>query len=253
MATASILPAIAGLQRPPTIQDLELSRAVHNSLVHPEEQPNISDATLKALGELFVRNSVQDIFGVHLLHSHFIAPEGTVLLGIEAQLSERSSACWTKPVSVAELANKAVHGHVFRLQSDGMFVPYELHEGKVDAKAASTEPKFFQEFANFLRHNNLADLIALQLLDSSRNSTSMELLVGPQGTLMVDEKDLIGFDPPRITTGWSFKVGDDGVISCKGNDVYAAKKNTHGVFQDSKPLHTVEALMEALRGEGVIA
>lgn len=81
----------------------------------------------------------------------------------------------------------------------------------------------------------------------------MELLVGPQSTLMVDEKDLIGFDPPRLTTGWSFQVGNDGIISCKGNDVYASKKNTHAVFQDSKPLPTVEALKEALRGEGLIA
>ena len=176
-----------------------------------------------------------------------------MLLGVDAQLSEKSSACWTKPVPMAELTNKAVHGHVFRLQSDGTFIPYELHEGKIAAQAASTGSKFFQEFAGFLHDNNLADLIALQLLDGSQDTTRMELLVGPQSTLMVDQKDLIGFDPPRITTGWSFKVGDDGIISCKGGDVYAAKKNTHGVFQDSKPLPTVEALVEALRGEGVIA
>lgn len=204
------------------------------------------------MGELFVRNGVQEVFGVHLLHRHFIAPENTVLLGFEAQLSEKSSACWTKPISVAELANNEVHGHVFRLQPDGTFVPYELQEGKMDAKTASIGHKFFHEFAVFLHGNNLADLVALQLLDGSQNSTRMELLVG-QSTLMVDEKDLIGFDPPRITTGWSFKIGEDGIISCKGNDIYAAKKNTHGVFQDSKPLPTVEALVEALRGEGVIA
>lgn len=29
MATANVLPAIAGLQRPPTSRDLELSRAVY--------------------------------------------------------------------------------------------------------------------------------------------------------------------------------------------------------------------------------
>lgn len=81
----------------------------------------------------------------------------------------------------------------------------------------------------------------------------MELLLGRHDTLMVDERDLIGFDPPRITTGWSFHVGDDGIISCKGNDVYAEKKNTHQVFKDSKPLPTVEALMQALRGAGVMA
>lgn len=141
----------------------------YNSLPHLEEQPEISNAALKALCELFVHNGVQDVFG--------------------------------------------------------------------------TRPDFFQEFASFLHHNNLADLVALQLLDSPQNSTRMELLIGPQATLMVDEKDLIGFEPPRITTGWSlsFQVGDDGIISCKGNDVYAEKKNTHQVFTDSKPLPTVES------------
>ncbi|OJD11415.1 hypothetical protein AJ78_07810 [Emergomyces pasteurianus Ep9510] len=71
-----------------------------------------------------------------------------------------------------ELPNKGAHGYVFRLPSDdGIFVPYELHEDK--------------------------------------NSTRTELLVGPQeGTLIMSEKDLIGFDPPRIATGWSFKLGE---------------------------------------------
>jgi len=142
---------------------------------------------------------------------------------------------------------------VFSLQSDGTFVPYELQEGEVDAKVASIQPAFFQELAAFLHSNNLADLVALQLLDGSESRKRMELLVGPQATLMVDEKDLTGFDPPRITTGWTFTVGNDGIISCKGNDVYSAKKNTHQVFQDAKPLPTVEALLEALRGEGIIA
>lgn len=205
------------------------------------------------MGELFVHNGVQNIFGIHLLHSHFIAPEDTVLLGIEAQLSDTSRACWTKPVPIAELANKAVHGHVFRLQSDKTLVPYELQEGEVDSKELAGKPKFFLEFANFLHCNNLADLVALQLLDSSQNNTRMELLIGPQATLMMDEKDLIGCEQPRITTGWSFHVGDDGIISCKGNDVYAEKKDTHQVFTDSKPLPTVEALKEVLRKEGLIA
>lgn len=225
----------------------------HNSLPHPEDQPEISDASLKALGELFVHHGVQDTFGIHLLHSHFTAPEGTVLLGVEAQLSGNSSACWTKPVPVAELANKAVHGHVFRLQSDGIFVAYELQEGTVHAAAADTGPEFFLEFASFLRKNSLTNLVALQLLDGSQHKTRMELLVGEQQTLMVDEKDLVGFDPPRITTGWSFHVGDDGIISCKGNDVYASKKDTHQVFQDSKPLPNVKALVQALREAKVIA
>ncbi len=50
-----------------------------------------------------------------------------------------------------------------------------------------------------------------------------------------------------ITTGWSTKVGDDGLNSCKSRTVYSPKKNTHGVFVDGKPLPAIEALKKALR------
>lgn len=202
----------------------------YNSLPYPKEQPEVSDDTLKALGELFVHHGVQHIFGIHLLHGHLAALEGTVLFGIQFQVSGASQACWTKPVPAAELATELIHGHVFRLQSDRTFIPYEFHEGEAGSKAANTGPAFFQKLADFLHYNGLADVIALQLLDGPRDKTNMELLAGPQGTVMMDEKDLIGFSPPRITTGWSFKVEDDGIISCKGKDVYAEKKNSHQVF-----------------------
>ncbi|KND88466.1 hypothetical protein TOPH_06856 [Tolypocladium ophioglossoides CBS 100239] len=136
---------------------------------------------------------------------------------------------------------------------DGAFVPYEFQEGEAPSKAVKISKVFFQELAGFLHFNNLAGLVALQLLDGPRDRTNTELLVGPQSTLMMDTKDVLGLDPAQITTGWFFKVGEDGVISCKGGDVYAPKKNTHGVFQDLKPLSTLETLKEALLEEGIIA
>ena len=207
---------------------------------------------LEAVGEIFVRHRAQDIFGIHLLHSHFTAPKGTVLLGVEFPVTNATQACWTKPVPAEELAAKPVHGHVFRLQSDGTFVAYEFHQGEAAFKGESIGPAFFEEFADFLHRNNLADLLALELLDGPQDHIQKELQVGPQATVLFHEKDVIGLSPSTITTGWSFKVGDDGIISCKGGTVYSAKKNTHGVFIDSKPL-TVESLKKALRGEGVIA
>ncbi|KAG5763955.1 hypothetical protein H9Q72_007972 [Fusarium xylarioides] len=206
----------------PTAEDFADSRNVSNGLPQPEEQPEISDTTLKNLGELFVRHDAHDAFGIHLLHAHFQVPEGNVLYGIQ-------------------------------VQPNGAFVPYEFQEGEAPSKAAKVPKAFFQELAEFLHLNNLAGLVALQLLDGPRDRTKTELLVGPQGTLMMDTKDALGFEPAQITTGWFFQVGEDGVISCKGNDVYAAKKNTHGVFQDSKPLPTLGALKAALLQEGIIA
>ncbi|KAJ5246657.1 hypothetical protein N7468_001640 [Penicillium chermesinum] len=207
---------------------------------------------LKAVGEIFVRHRAQDIFGIHLLHSHFTAPKGTVLLGIEFPITDTTQACWTKPVPAEELAGKPVHGHVFRMQPDGTFAAYEFHQGEAAFKRESIELDFFKEFADFLRQNNLADLLALELLDGPQDHIYKELQVGPQATVLLNEKDVIGLGLSTITTGWSFKVGDNGIISCKGGTVYSPKKNTHGVFVDSKPL-TVESLKKALRGEGIIA
>ena len=82
-----------------------------------------------------------------------------------------------------------------------------------------------------MHSNNLADLVALQLLGGQSEGTSTELLIGPQSTLTLDTNDILGFEPAKITTGWLFQVGDDGVISCKGNDVYSKKKNTHRLYR----------------------
>lgn len=206
---------------------------------------------LKAVGEIFVRHRAQGTFGIHLLHGHFTAPEGTVVLGVQVPMTNTTQACWTKPVPAAELITKPVHGHVFCLQSDRSFVAYEFHEGEASSKGENIGPAFFRDFADFLYRNDLADLLALELLDSPQDHVQKELQVGPQSTVLFHEKDVIGLSPSTITTGWSFKVGDDGIISCKGGTVYSPKKDTHAVFVDSKPL-TVEALKKALRGEGII-
>ncbi|RYC58589.1 hypothetical protein CHU98_g7620 [Xylaria longipes] len=224
-----------------------------NSLPQPEDQPEISDTVLTNLGELFIRYNAHSVFSIHLLHAHFQIPKGNVLYKVQVQVSGNSESCWTKPVPAKELATKPIHGHVFHLQPNTAFVPYEFQEGETPSKATKIPKAFFQELAEFLHQNNLAGLVALQLLDGPSDRTSTELLVGPQSTLIMDTKDVLGLEPAQMTTGWLFRVGKDGVISCKGNNVYSPKKNTHGVFQDSKPFPTVEALKEALLQEGVIA
>ncbi|KAI3316992.1 hypothetical protein HD806DRAFT_399658 [Xylariaceae sp. AK1471] len=255
MATAQTLTVvdIPGIHHLPTAKDFADSRDVCNVLPQPEDQPEISNPTLKKLGELFVRHDAYDTFGIHLLHTHFQVPKGNVLYGIQVQVSGISESCWTKPIPANELATKPIHSHVFHLQPNGTFMPYEFQEGEVPYKAAKVSGAFFQELAEFLQLNNLAGLIALQLLDGPRDRTNTELLVGPQSTLMMNTKDILGLEPARITTGWFFQVGEDGIISCKGGDVYAPKKNAHAVFQDSKPLPTLEALKAALLQEGIIA
>ena len=128
-----------------------------------------------------------------------------------------------------------------------------LYDLSAPPNAAKVPRTFFQELAEFLQLNNLTGLVALQVLDGPKDQTNTELLVGSQSTLMMNTKEVLGFGPAQITTGWSFQVGEGGIISCKGNDIYAPKKNTHGVFQDSKLLPTLEELKAVLLQEGIIA
>ncbi|EPE04311.1 mus38-like protein [Ophiostoma piceae UAMH 11346] len=138
--------------------------------------------------------------------------------------------------------------------ADGTFVPYELEEGEVNLRATAVAPGFFQEFASFLYLNKLSDLVALQVLDDAKEERRVELLVGSEGTLMVDEKDMVQLQPATLTTGWSFQVRNDGIISCKGKDVYSpTQKHTHRVFQDTKLLKTVGDWQKALVEEGILA
>lgn len=97
------------------------------------------------------------------------------MLGVDMQLSETSHVTWTRPVPAEEVSGKPVHGHVFSLQADGTFVPYELEEGEVNPRAAAVEPGFFQEFASFLHLNELSGLIALQVLEDAGEERRVEL------------------------------------------------------------------------------
>lgn len=176
---------------------------------------------------------------------HFQIPEDNAMYGIQVPVSG-NSACWTKPVPANELVTKPIHGHVFHLQPDGTFVPYEFQEGESLSKATKVPKIFFQERTGFLHLNNLADLIAPQLLDDLSDGIMAELLVGPQSILMIGIKDVLGFEPAKITTGWVFRVGEDGIISCKGNSIYAPRKFTHAIFFDGKSLETLEELKAVL-------
>lgn len=145
-----------------------------------------------------------------------------------------------------ELVTKSIHSHMFHLQPDSTFIPYKFQKGKPSIKATKVPKIFFQELAGFLHLNNLVGLITLQLLDGTSNGIITKLLIGPQSTLIINIKDVLGFKTAKITTGWVFRVGEDGIISCKGNSVYAAKKFTYTVFVDGKFLQSLEELKAVL-------
>lgn len=221
-------------------------------MAHPEDQPVISDEVLRALGDIYVRHGAHKAFGVHLLHSHFHAPDDTVLMGRKVSLGPESDACWTQVMPIHDLKNVPMHAHVLRLTEQGLFVPYEYHRGTLSAAALTVPAAFFEDLAKFLRDKDLADLIALEVIHESEKMRCVEFVAG-ESTVVLAEKDTVDLEFPSITTGWSFHVSGDGIISYSGGTVYAAKKKGHAVFVDSKSLPTVDALIETLKRNGILA
>ena len=200
-----------------------------------------------------MRHGVQDVFGIHLIHGHFRIPEGSAMFEVELAEVDGMKGCWTKPLPAKDLATQSVHGHIYRLQSEGTFVPYEFRTGLAGTAATTTDPAFFQEVAHFLRNHGLQDLLGLELLDRPQDQDSMELVLGPQGTVLMERKDLTSRLVSYGVTSWSFKVGEQGIISCNGGTEHAGTvQGTHRVFVSGKPPPTTEALQKALRKEGII-
>lgn len=194
-----------------------------------------------------------EVFGLHLIHSHFHAPADTVLMGEAVSISSTAQACWTKPIT-STLEGVTFHGHVFSVRADGQFIAYEYHKGELNKQAHDVSILFSQELASFLLSENLNHLLALEVLDASTTCRQKELQVGPLSTVLFDEQDILALAPATVTTGWSFTIGHDGVISCKGGTTYAQQmtKETHRVFVDGKPLLTDDDLVAVLREEGLI-
>ncbi|KAJ5084141.1 hypothetical protein NUU61_008720 [Penicillium alfredii] len=105
------------------------------------------------------------------------------------------------------MATKKLYGHVFCLRDDGTFFPNEFLEGESNIRDAVVDPAFFKELASFININCLANLLALEYLVRFEDGVkSMELMVGEDSTVAVDEKDVVGFGQHRLTTGWHFQV-----------------------------------------------
>ncbi|KAK4205967.1 hypothetical protein QBC37DRAFT_237261, partial [Rhypophila decipiens] len=168
---------VPGLNKAWEEGDLEESRYIYNRLPNDSQQPEILESYIHDLAALFVRNRVHRIFGVHLAHAHFALPENTVLLGANHEMPR---CRWAKATAFQAIDLGNVHGHIFVLTDRG-FRPYEYQTGPTP-DLSQVDEAFLQELANFLKANNLATLVGLQVIDPY--ATQMLELVLPQGTIM---------------------------------------------------------------------
>ncbi|TQN70587.1 hypothetical protein CSHISOI_04880 [Colletotrichum shisoi] len=246
MAVVAQSPMVVdGLHVPPTIEGLKLSSLAYNLLPDDGDQPEVQQVRLQKLADLFKRFNVEDKFGMHLIHGHFQLDEGTVMLGT-ALASVRG--CWTKPTRITDLKSTEIHGHIFRLTEAGDMRAYEYRDGP-PTNLDSVDPTFFHELVEYLRVNNLTEILGLEVLAEEVPEMMCEFILKDNGTVMLDARDAKKWTSYRFT---GFAVSEPGMNELKGNQSHAKTvRNTHQVFTDGK-ICKEDVLMDVLRAEDIV-
>ncbi|KAK0717796.1 hypothetical protein B0T26DRAFT_599220, partial [Lasiosphaeria miniovina] len=192
---------VPGLHRSPTLDDLEKCRRLYNTLRGDADQLPVKEEHLQQLAELFVKYGVDKVFGIHLIHGHFNIEEGNVLVGED---TTEPLCRWTKPVAIGSLDLDNLYGHTFVVTDKG-FRPYEYLVGALP-NLTDLSNDFLPELVSFLQKNNLTEVLALEVLMQPLPSTMSEVVLGDQGTIMLEPSCLKDYHPFR-RTGWAFIEG----------------------------------------------
>jgi hypothetical protein len=167
---------------------------------------------VKNLLAIFVRHGLREKIGIHLLHKHDDISKDQVKL--ETKLKTKSGK-WIKPVSIDSLDPNNIHPVVFkfvfsfvdgelRLRLD----PYEFSEGPSPISVCDVDNNnCIEEVADYIMENNLADVIALQFLDSAKDAQhskepTVEVEVGKYGTVVLPMFMFMMNGGKLIPTGW---------------------------------------------------
>jgi hypothetical protein len=219
----------------------------YNVLVNSEEiRSEISATHLQNLAEIFVKYSVHERLGVHLIHGHAKVAAGNVMLG---HSFTEPSGRWAKPIRIEEVNLADVHGHIFKLVDGGLFIAYKYVKGKAyNLSDISTD--FFKDLVEYLRSHQLEATVGLQILGQSVRNMA-EFNFGDCGTVILNEQDIY-YTTPFRTTGWVFTC-NKGFVSFKGQETHMETvKGPHKVLIDAKLALNVTALKAILKRYKVI-
>lgn len=223
----------------------------YNALPDDENQPHVSATVLDHLRDLIDKHDVKYKFGMHLIHGHLEVEPGQVMLG---KPMTKINACWTRPVKVERVDQEHVHGHVFILDSDGQFMPYEYRQGAPPPMAPG-DSAFVDSVKEYLVREGLGRLIGIQLLqhtlDSNESGDMLEFVLSDNhGTVMMDSRITKSYKAYR-TTGWAVDH-QAGISELSGAESHAATKaGPHKVFISGKGLPQVEGPVD--EGDVILA
>ncbi|KAK5629544.1 hypothetical protein RRF57_005259 [Xylaria bambusicola] len=155
--------------------------------------------------------------------------------------------CWTKPTSINDINLAEIHGHIFKLTPKGELQAYEYREGPV-MDLADVDAAFFHEMTQYLKTNNLVDLLGVQVLGQEMPEMMCEFVLQDNGTVMLDSRDVKDWSPYR-TTGFFYEPG---MTTLSGGEAHAKKTNgNHQVFTGGENWQG-DPLMDALRAQDIV-
>ncbi len=192
----------------------------YNSLTEDSKQYEVPEHHLRALAQIFATYQVQDVFCLHVLRTHSVLDEGTVMLS--SKVGNSGTTIWTKPTPIHMIAPDRIHGYIFALSPDNRLIPTEYREGAMEPIAA--DMAFFEDLIKFLESNSLGDRLGLQVLESKQKMLDF---IFEEGIITVKS----GYAKPGgiyKTTGWRI-TQDGGIVVNSGQSL--AKKTCLRLFE----------------------
>lgn len=123
---------------------------------------------------------------------------------------------------------------------------YEYREGPI-ARLDNVDPAFFKELVKYLQANDLTGLLGLEVLAEEVPEVMCEFVLGDNGTVMLDSRDLKSWTPFR-TTGFVHKLG---MVELQGPSHAKTVRHTHQVLH-SRKIRKEDPLMDVLGNEDII-
>jgi hypothetical protein len=193
--------------------------------IHDQHDLPTDPAIVAALADVFQKHNVQDCFGIHLLHRHFILPEGHIMF---KQPPVDSDISLTKITKLDVVDINKIRGALYFLNDMGKFQAYEFEYGD----PLDIPPAFLQDLSSRLKEFGLEKVVALDVSGGPVNRTfpkALEYTIGTFATVTVETKG--SFESHRLT-GVSFAIRD-GKAWPEATDGYSPNnRGTHSVFYE---------------------
>ncbi|CAG8522681.1 18626_t:CDS:2 [Acaulospora morrowiae] len=168
----------------------------------------VTEETFKTLGELFVNYHVENVFGLTLLHIHFLLEKGEILLET-GSLSDNQQKVISQPVKVDDLVS-SVQGSNWRITPDNLYVPYEFrleNENKKVDFSSSEIQSFLNVFSRKLNELNLTDIFGICTIEKDNSLPGIENTEGRKNITVPLTDSVKPGD--QIEAVWNFVPGLD--------------------------------------------